>query len=48
MKLLLPLGLLVLAAAPAYADDAEGSGWTVKIPPGYKKQIDSCSSSGGG
>lgn len=48
MKLLAPFLLLVLAAQPALADEAEGSGWKVSLPPAYKKQIDSESCSGGG
>ena len=48
MKLLAPFVLVVLAAQPAFAGEAEGTGWTIKLPAGYVKQIDSESCSGGG
>ena len=39
--------LLLVAATPAHAEEVETDGFTVKIPPGYTKLLDSEAGSGG-
>ena len=44
---LLTVALFVALAAPCHAGEVEGSDWSVYVPPGYRKMIDSCETGGG-
>lgn len=44
---LVTIALVVASTAAHAAEVADGTGWSVTLPPGFQKQFDSCSGDGG-